>query len=211
MTDPITTTVTWDDLIAAYDDELQQYREAYADLETHVAEEYDTDLQTPSEDDTVTAIQQQAARYDQAVQQVEKRQHVLETLRDPLGEGAFEVKMLSGQETIEIEKELRMEAQNSDIPINVIQTKRNQLTVDAATVDAPEGVPREDDSPVPSECPNALTLALWEQVERFNNAGSTDFRPEGCGTNAAASPAVSSPTPSSAPSSSSPSAPSDDA
>lgn len=212
MTDAITTTVSWDDLITAYDSELAEYREAYADLREYVADEFDTDLSTPTDDDDLTAIQQQAARYEQGVEEVQKRQHMLETLRDRLGEGDFKIKMLSGRETMRIEKAVRA-AVDEETPIGVVQTRRNQRTVDAATVAAPEGVPTDDDgSPTPSEAPNALTLALWEQVERFNNAGAVDFRPAGCGDGDRPVSAVgSSPAPTTSAPASEPSVPTDDA
>jgi len=91
-----------------------------------------------------------------------------------------------------------MEAQQRGVDVDVIQTKRNALTVDAATVDAPEDVPT-DDGPTPSECPNALTLSLWELVELYNNSGSVDFQPEVVGkADAGTPPTVASPTPSTA-------------
>lgn len=208
--DAITTTVTWEDLISAYDAELQEYHEAYSDLEVLATDEFDADLTTPTSDDELSAIQQQAARYDAAAQELDKRQHVLENLRDELGDGPFELKMLTGQETMRIERELRMEAHEQDIPVSVIQTKRNQMVADTATVDAPEGIPRGEDGPEPSQAPNALTLALFEQIERYNNAGATDFRPAGCGDETASLQSASSPRPSSSPESSVPSAPTGD-
>lgn len=206
----ITTTVTWDDLIEHYDDERATYREAYDDLVAHLDAEYDAAVDTPTSDDDVTAIQQQAARYEQAVEQTQKRQHVLGQLRDAVGEGDFEIKMLSGRETMRLEREVR-EAVDEDTPMGVVQTMRNQRTVDVAVVDAPAGVPHADGEPVPSEAPNALTLALWDHVEAFNSAGDVDFQPAGCGDDTTASSTASSPTPSIADASPAPSAPTDDA
>jgi len=196
---PLTTTVTWQDLIHHYDDELADLSDAYTELQTLANDEYGDDaLSNPPTDQQQQAIQQQAQRYEEAVETIQKRQHVLEQLREEYGAGDFEIKMLSGSETMDIETELRMEAQQRGVDVDVIQTKRNALTVDAATVDAPEDVPTDDDgSPVPSECPNALTLSLWELVELYNNSGSVDFQPEGVGnSDAATPPTVASPTPS---------------
>lgn len=211
MPDAITTTVSWDDLITAYDDELQEYREAYDDLRDLAREEYDADLTTPADDDDLTAIQQQAARYEQGVEEVQKRQHMLERLRDEFGEGDFTIKMLTGEETIQIQRAARARADDDDT-MDTVQTLRNQLTTDAATVAAPAGVPTDDDgSPAPSQAPNALTFGLWEQVERFNTAGSVDFRAAGCGDAARpGSPAGSSPAPTTSAPSSAPSDATDD-
>lgn len=178
----ITTTVSWDTLIHAHDDDLEQYREAYQDLETHAHEEYDAALDAPATDDDLRAIQQQAARYEQAVEELQRHQHALKSLRDNLGDGDFEIKMLSGQEALEIAKEVQMEARQNDTPPSVVETQRNQLVADAATVAAPEGVPTDDEgSPVPSQLPNVLATALFEQVQRYNTAADVDFRAAGCG------------------------------
>lgn len=185
MTDAITTTVTWADLQSAYDDELADLREAYDELVAKATETYGADAldQLVTDDDSdLRVYQTQAEQYDQAAKTLQKRQHVIERLAEQYGDGAFEIKMLTGSETMDIETELRMEAQQSDLSMEALNIRRNALTVDTATVDAPEGVPRDDDgSPTPSECPNPLTLALWEHVERYNNAGATDFRPAGFG------------------------------
>lgn len=207
MTDAITTTVTWDGLIHAHDDELSDLRESYNEVAELAREEYGDDAlnqpapdpeQAPEEMVALAVYQQQCQQYDQAVQAIEKRQHVLDVLRDELGDAPFELKMLSGQETMTVEAELRAWMQTQDnLSQQVVQVKRNLLTVDAATVDAPDGVPREDDSPTPSEVPNALAMSLFEQVELFNNAGAVDFRAEGCGGlgPAASGPSGSSATP----------------
>jgi hypothetical protein len=173
MTD-ITTTVTWADLAGQYDDELETLREAYSELEA----EYGPDLTNGDAPDEAVA---QALQYDQAVQSIEKRQNVLETLSDQFGAGDFEIKMLSGQESMQIETELKMKASNMNAEFGDIQHERNAMVADAATVDAPDGVPREDGSPKPSELPNPAILSLWEVIERFTSTGSVDFRPEGCG------------------------------
>lgn len=187
----ITTTVTWGDLISAYDTELSDLKDAYDEIRSLATDKYGEDAldrPLPSDPDHVPddemdlyIYQQQANQYDSGAQTIQKNKHVIETLREELGDGTFEIKMLTGGETMAVETELRMLAQQKDVSVDKIQLRRNALTTDRATIDAPEGVPREDGSPKPSEAPNALTMALWQQVERFNNAGATDFRPEGLG------------------------------
>jgi hypothetical protein len=196
----ITTTVSWADLRSAHDDDLEQYRDAYAEVRDLAEDEYGPDaLDSPApEDDRHEALQALASQYDDAVKQLQKNQHVLDQLKDEYGDGDFKLKMLTGEETMEIETELRMLAQSQNVSVDVIQHRRNTLTVDAATVDAPEGVPREDGSPKPSDTPHALTMALWEIVERYNNAGAVDFRPAGAGES---DPAPSPPSDTSAPTS----------
>jgi len=207
----ITTTVTWDTLLHANDSELEEYREAYRELEEIAREEHDADLDTPTADDHLQAIQRQAARYEQAVQELQRHKNALETLRDELGDGDFEIKMLSGQEALEVSKEIQTDAYQNDTPPSVIETERNQLVADTATVDAPEGVPREDEgSPVPSELPNVLATALFEQVQRFNTAADVDFRAEGCGDAALPDVSEPSPTPNADAPLSAPSRPTDD-
>ena len=188
----ITTTVTWDDLIAEAAEQRHDYEQAFEELADAAQDEFGDDWQdepTPGTPDSMdddakrlAAYQDQAEVLDQGIKTMQKREHILDRLRDEYGDGAFEVKMLSGGETMDIETELRMEAQSKGIDLNVIQNKRNVLTVDAATVDAPEGLPRDGDgSPEPSESPTALVNSLWDFVERFNSAGATDFRAEGFG------------------------------
>lgn len=190
--DAITATVTWQDLITGYDDELSDLRDAYTEITSLATEEYGDDWQdtpvpsdpgdVPDEKMELWTYQQQAQQYEQAAKSIQQRQHLLDTLSERFGDGEFEIKMLSGSETMDVEADLRMMAQQRDVDMDVIQIRRNALTVDAATVDAPEGVPRDDaGSPTPSECPNALTLALWERVQAFNNAGETDFQAAGFG------------------------------
>jgi len=212
MTDAITTTVSWTDLELAYDDELEGLRDGYDELVEHAESEYGDDWQTtPTGDDTLHRIRQEAARYNEAAKSIQKRQHLLGQLKDEYGDGGFELKMLSGEETMQVETELRMLAHQDDVSVDVIQVRRNALTVDAATVDAPSGVPRDDDgSPVPSECPNALTLALWEQVESLNNAGETGFQAGGFGDTTALLRGATSGTPTGSPGSSTRSAPTED-
>lgn len=187
----ITTTVTWADLLNSTTDELPTLREAYDELETLVTEEYGEDAldrtlpQDPEllEDDerNLWVYRTQMDQYDEAAKSIQQREHVLQRLQEEYGDEPFEIKMLSGDETVEIEIELRMLAEQRDTSVEKIQTKRNTLVADAATVDAPEGIPTEDGSPVPSDAPNALTLALWEQINQFNNSGATDFQAPGFG------------------------------
>jgi len=193
----ITTTVAWADLHAALDDELAEVETAYDDLADHAADEYGDDWRTATtDDDTLGALQEQAERYDQTARSIQQRGRMLDRLETEYGSGDFEIKLLTGSETMAIETDLRLEAQQRDIDLAVIQTKRNALTVDAAVIDAPEGVPRDDEgSPTPSECPNALTLALWEQVERFNNAGDPDFTAAGLSDASDTTTSVTSATP----------------
>jgi hypothetical protein len=212
MTNAISTTVSWADLTAAYDTELDDLRDAYNELCTQAESEYGEGWQShPATDETLQVYQQQAQQYDEAAKSIQKRQHLLKQLKAEYGDGNFELKMLTGKETMQVETELRVLAQQEDVSIDVIQVRRNALTVDAATVDAPEGIPRDDDgSPVPSECPNALTLALWEQVESLNNAGETGFTAEGFGDSTRLSTADTSATPTASAASSTPSAPDDE-
>lgn len=219
---PITTTVTWADLRDAQERELSDLREAYDELEELAQEEYGDDaLSRPVPNDLGdiedsdllqrAAIQQQIALLNQSRETIEKRLNLLEVLEDELGEGAFEIKMLSGQEAMNVEVDLRTDADAREFDRQTLQIVRNQRTVDAAVVDAPEGVPRDDtDSPVPSETPNALVNSLFEQVQRFNSAGATDFRAEGFGSPATPAPSVSSATPTPSNSPSGASAPTDD-
>jgi hypothetical protein len=188
----ITTTVTWADLLNRTTEELAELREAYNELRAKAVDEYGDDALdrtlpsdpelVPDDDMDLWVYRTQLEQYDEAAKSIQRREHILQELRDEYGDGEFEIRMLTGQETVEIETDLRMLAQDRDVSMDVIQSRRNTRTVDAATVDAPEGVPRDDDgSPVPSNAPNALTTSLWEQVERFNNAGATDFQPGGFG------------------------------
>jgi hypothetical protein len=207
----ITTKISWSDLIAVYDTELADLREAYDELVEQARDEYGEGWQSrPTADDSLQVYQQRAQQYDEAAKSIQKRQHLLGQLKEEYGDGDFELKMLTGEETMQVETELRTLAQQEDVSVDVIQVRRNALTVDAATVDAPEGVPREDSSPVPSECPNALTLALWEQVESLNNAGETGFRAEGFGDSTGLSTVDTSAAPTPSAGSSTPSAPDDE-
>lgn len=219
----ITTEVTWADLRQSAESELSDLRDAYDELVALAEDEYGEEwadeplpLDTDDMDDDETrlwAIRQQAQQVEESAKAIQKNLNNLARLQDEYGDGPFEVKMLTGEETMAIETELRMLADREGVDVEHVQLRRNGLAVDKATVDAPDGVPTEDGSPAPSKAANALTMALWEQVERFNNAGATDFRPGGFGeTDPAPTPtdAVSDP-PTSADGSPSPSVPTDDA
>lgn len=197
---PITTTVTWGDLIDAQRDELDDLREQYDEVTTLAREEYGDgalnepipgDLENVPDDKRDLAVyQQQTAMYDQGAKVLQRRIHLLESLRDQLGDGAFEIKMLSGEEAMGLEVDLRTDADETDA--QTVQLMRNQRTTDAAVVDAPEGFPEDDDgSPKPSDAPNALVNSLFDAVQRYNAAGDPDFRAEGFGGLGAAASAGS--------------------
>lgn len=173
--DPITTTVTLADLRDQYDDELAEFRDAFEEVVEHAREEYGDRAEWPD------AVRQTAEAYEEAGKSIQRRQHALDRFADEYGDGAFEVKMLSGAELMSIESDLRTEAAGRDVDPETLSAYRQQLTVDAATVDAPAGVPTDDDGPLPSECPNPLTLSLYDVVERLNTAGAADFRAPGFG------------------------------
>lgn len=191
MTDhTITTAVTFDDLASAYDDELDDLRDAYDDVTDLATDRFGDDAldrPVPSDADAapddlteLVVLQQQALAYNEAAKQIQQRQHVIGRLADAYGDAPFEIAMLTGAELMDIETELRMEANKRGVNVTALTALRQQLVVDAATVDAPDAVPRDDDdSPVPSECPNPLTLALYEQVETLNAAGDTGFTAPG--------------------------------
>jgi len=193
----ITTTLTWADLRAAYADELADLKDAYHEVAGVAADEYDAGLETVApDDDRLQALKANARQFEQAVEEIQKNRHVLEQLEAEYGDGAFEIKMLSGDEVLENDTELKLQADRRGVPVETLQHKRNALVVDAATVDAPDGVPTDDSgSPVPSDAPNPLTFALWEQVEQLNDAGETDFTPAGVSDGGDIQPAATSATP----------------
>ena len=189
----ITTTVTWADLRADITDELADLRDAYHELRDQATDEYGADaLDEPLPDDPedvadenrrLWAYQRQADQLNQAKESIDQRLNVLETLEDELGSGDFEVTMLSGQDTMDLETRLRTKAASEGVDVDTIQHLRELWVVDAATVSAPEGVPTDDEgSPTPSKCPNALVTSLYEQINRLNNAGTVDFTSGGFGS-----------------------------
>lgn len=171
----ITQTVTFDDLIADHDDELDDLREGYDDLA-----EWATDEHGERREGWPEEVRQYLTQYDETAKTIQKRQHVLETLREEYDDDTFELQLLSGAALMDIETELRMEANKRGVEPAVLNSYRERLLVDRATVDAPDAVPTDDEgSPVPSECPNPLVQSLSEHASRLNTAGETDFRAPG--------------------------------
>lgn len=210
----ITATVTIADLISAYDDELRELREAYEDAMDAIETEFGSDAADapiPSDiegdRERLAALRQSASAYEDAGKTIQKRNKALELLAEDLDGEAFELRMLTGAQLMDIETDLKLKAQAQGIDQSAVQHYRKALVVDAATVDAPGGIPRDDDgSPQPSEAGNPLTLALYEQVQALNESGATDFRAPGFGDGDTPSPAVaSSETPRSSPPASTPS------
>jgi len=204
----ITTTVTWADLQNALNSELADLRDAYDDLRATARDEFGDDAldrtlpndpdQLDDDERDLYVYRRQLAQYDEGAKTIQRRQHALERIRDEYGDGDFEIKMLSGEETLEIEQELRMLAQERDVSVSVVETRRNGLVTDAAVVDAPDDFPTgEDGTPKPSAAPNALTIALWEQANALNNSGDEDFTAAGFGDSPApaSSPGDTSATP----------------
>lgn len=204
----ITTTVTFHDLSAQYDDELADLRAAYEDTVALARERYgddamDTNPSGVENGDDLAQLQQTAEAYNEAGKSIQQRQHALETLADEYDGDEFTVAMLSGSELMDIETELRMAAQSKDTDPAVMQAKRKGMVVDAATVDAPDGITD------PSDAPNPITLSLYDVVERLNQGGTPDFRAPGFGDEAPSEPPVTSATPATSETLSSPSAPTD--
>lgn len=199
----LTTTVTWADLRASIKRQLEDVEESYAELDEQATDEYgDNWFHLPVESDTddeddesdrdevLAAYQQQAHKYDESAKSLQSQLNLIGRLSDELGDEAWEFKMLSGQESMDIATEMRGLIKMDDYSQADVMERRNSAVIDAATVDAPEGVPREtrtDDggeeyeTPVPSECGNSLGVLLFEAIQRFNSAGDPDFRPEGVG------------------------------
>jgi len=188
----ITTTVTWADLRADITSELDDLRDAYHELRDRATGEYGDDaLDKPLPDDPeavadenrrLWAYQQQVDQLNQAKESIDQRLNVLDTLEAEFGSGDFEVTMLSGQDTMDLETRLRTKAASEGVDVDTIQHLRELWVVDSATVSAPEGVPHEDGDPKPSACPNALVTSLYEQINRLNNAGTVDFTSGGFGS-----------------------------
>jgi len=186
-----TTDLTFGDLKAQYDDDLETLREAYEDVTEHGRAEYGDREEWPDE------VRGRAEALNESAKQIQNRQHAVETLAADYGDGPFRVKVLSGAELMDVELDLRAEAQARDVDAEAIQGYRKRLLVDAATVDAPAEVPTDDDgTPAPSELPNPITLALYDCVERLNNTGATDFRAPGFESPGDSDPDATSATPS---------------
>lgn len=207
MTDATTptTTLTFGDLATQYDDELAELREAWQELTDWIQEEYGEDAidWNPTNADLdgenmerFATVQATREAYDEAGKAIQQRQHALDTLADEYGSDPFEIQMLTGQQLMDVETELRMDAHRRDVDVQLLQAQRRGVVVDEATVSAPEGVPTDDDgSPTPSKCPNPITLGLYDRVEVLNNAGTTDFRAPGFGDGASGGPPPTSATP----------------
>lgn len=198
----ITTDLTFHDLIAQYDDELDDLRQSYEDTVALARERYGDDaMQTnPSsvdDSDGLAQLQQTAEAYNEAGKSIQQRQHALETLADAYDGDGFTVQILSGSDLMDIETELRMLAQSKDADPAVMQAKRKGMVVDRATVDAPEDVPHDEDGPRPSDAENPLTLSLYDVVERLNQGGTPDFRAPGFGDDTASAPSSTSVAPTS--------------
>ena len=173
---PITTTVTFADLIRHYEAELTEYREAYDELTDYAEAEYGENRAEWPDELTVSLY-----TISEGVKTIQNRVNALERFQDAYDTGTFELKMLSGRELSEIETELRMTAQAQDVEPDQLQAEKKMDVVDAAVVDAPAETPHEDGDPKPSEEPNPLSTALFEQVQQLNQSGETDFRAEGFG------------------------------
>lgn len=173
---PLTTTVTFGDMVAHYLDERDEYQDAYDDLVAYGEEEYGDNRAEWPDELTVSLY-----TISEGVKTIENRIHALRRFADEYETNAFEVKMLSGRELSDIETELRMTAQAKDVEVDHLQAEKKMAVVDAAVMDAPEETPHEDGDPKPSEEPNALATSLFEQVQLLNQSGDTDFRPEGFG------------------------------
>lgn len=171
----LTDTVTFADMIDRYQTDKADLHNAYDELRDYAHEDHgDSKLQWPEE------LQQMAVLYEQTAEQLEQRINILERLQDEY-DGDFEIKMLSGQDTLDIETELKLLAQDKGVDVEVVEHERNKLLVDKAVIDAPEGIPREDESPVVSQAESALMRSLFEAIQTFNQAGDMDFRASGFG------------------------------
>jgi hypothetical protein len=190
MTDTtLTTTVTFADLIAHYDDELDDLREAYDDVLDAIREEFGADAideavpEDPDDDDRqyLRGLQQTANLFSESAKSIQKRQHVLERLREDYSGDSFTIKMLTGGELADLETELRMEAHRKDVPVETLQAERQRRLADTGTIGAPPEVCDDDGTPEPSAAPNALALTLAEVIQELNQQGGLDFTPQGFG------------------------------
>jgi len=179
----LTETVTFDDLIAQHERERSDLRDAYDDLVEFARDEYgDEEAEWPD------SVRQTAAAYDATGQSIEQRVAVLERLRDhdAIDGDTFEIRMLSGRETMRIDTHLKRRARREDVDRDVISHERNAEVVDAAVVSHPDGllsaedVPDgEDRDPAVSDAPEPLVMSLVEAVNRYSQAGDVDFQASG--------------------------------
>jgi len=189
MTDHITQTVTFDDLAAQYDDELDDLRDAYDDATDLITDEYGPDAlerhvpDDPDDDrlERLAGLRQTRQVYDETAKTIQRRQNALAELAEEYDGDAFEISILSGTDLMAVETELKALARKRDVEMQEVQHERRGLVADRGTVDAPEDFPHEDDSPVPSQGPNPVMIALYEAIETLNNAGTTDFTAPGFG------------------------------
>lgn len=218
-----TTTVTFGDLAAQYDSELEDYRDAYEQLRAVGRERFGEgwldDPVQPTEEDleagTDTAeqyqLQRAAQQYAQAAENTEEMQHAIETFGGRYDGDAFEIKALTGSETIEMEMELRTLANQSDIDDDLVEVKRKELLVNTATVDAPPEVPTDEDgTPTPSACEQRIMFALADYISAYNSAGDVDFTAAGFDAEPVPDPGSSSASQSDSASTSAPSPPTED-
>jgi hypothetical protein len=185
----LTETVTFGDLIGRHKSELSQLRDAYDDLQAYAAERYDDRAEWPDE------LQRKHNAYQQTANQIEARITFLENFSENCDGDAFEIRTLSGRETMEIDTKLKTKANQRNVDMEVVSHERNALVVDAATVDAPDCIPHEDGDPVPSDAPDAVVQSLSEVVSTFTQSGSVDFQASGFGDQAGPDASGISPTP----------------
>ena len=199
----LTTTVTFDDLIAHYEDELSDLRDAYDDTLQAIRDEFGDDAideavpQDPADDERahLKQLQQTANLFSESAKSIQKRQHVLKRLREDYTGDTFGIKMLTGGELADLETELRMQAHRKDVPVETLQAERQRRLADTGTVEAPPEICDGDGDPEPSEAPNALALTLAEVIQELNQQGGLDFTPQGFGDPiGAGSPSSATPT-----------------
>jgi len=200
----LTETVTFGDLIGRHRQELSQLQDAYDDLQAYADDEYDDPAEWPEE------LQKKANAYQQTANQIEARINFLERIAEDCDGDTFEIRTLSGRETMEIDTKLKTKANQRNVDMEVVSHERNALVVDAATVSAPECIPHDDEGdPQPSDAPDAVVQSLSEVVSTFAQSGDVDFQASGFGDRAGPEASSISPTPTTSDSSLSESDPTD--
>jgi hypothetical protein len=216
----LTTTITFADLITAVKDELDDLEAQYDDTKALIEAEWDADpfdmelpdLSDVDDEDTMqlVGLAMNAMQLEESAKESQKRLHVLKQLREEYDDGRFELRMLTGQEVMDIETQLKMKAQREGVDRGAVNHERHAKVADTCVVDAPEGFPTDDDGdPKPSDGPQALMFALYNQCERLNSSGATDFTAPGFGDATASTATGASAPPSTSPDSPVPSAPTD--
>lgn len=185
----LTETVTFGDLIGRHKSELSQLQDAYDDLQAYAADEYDDKAEWPDE------LQRKVNAYQQTANQIEARINFLERFAEDCDGDTFEIRTLSGRETMEIDTKLKTKANQRNVDMEVVSHERNALVVDAATVSAPDCIPHDDGEPQPSDAPDAVVQSLSEVVSTFAQSGSVDFQASGFGDRAGPEASAISPTP----------------